>query len=282
MFKKIAAVALASALFTGVTASASNDFFVSAKVGASFMKLKDPMTGTSLGTKTAPMAGLAVGYNVTDDARIELGFDTFFLGKASKSLGTVWTMNPTAISSDVTEGTINGTTNTNNGLLSVTKVSDKYSARALMVRGYYDVASLDFAKVYVMAGVGMSQVSNKFSFYGYALSNPATGYATATGVSSSGSSTSVQSYVGSKIKNKNNLAISVGAGLAVSLTDGISLDAGYIFNSLGKTKSYTSGSNTVATIADATTATNTETYAPVLKSKKITSHNLVLSLRVNL
>ena len=91
----------------------------------------------------------------------------------------------------------------------------KFTAHAVMLRGFVDFADLGMAKLYAGAGLGWAQLGGKV-----------TGK-TARGVEFSG-----------KAKNKNNIAWSVHLGSGFAVADGVTLDVGYSYRDYGKTKEF--------------------------------------------
>jgi opacity protein-like surface antigen len=91
----------------------------------------------------------------------------------------------------------------------------KFTAHALMVRGFVDFADLGMAKLYAGAGLGWAQTGAKATVE---FINGATGSV--------------------KAKKKNNLAWSLHAGSGFAVADGVTLDVGYSYRDYGKTKGF--------------------------------------------
>jgi opacity protein-like surface antigen len=152
--KKVLLTAAAVSVLATSSASAVEDmFYVKANVGWSKL---NKVEGAK--SKNDVHFGVGAGYNVMDNARVDLTFDHF--------------VNPTF---KATGGKLKGDINT------------------LLLNGYFDVFNVDAMKVFVGAGVGLGQVkakgtdvtgsssakkTNTFAFAGYV----GTGYEFTQGV----------------------------------------------------------------------------------------------------
>lgn len=146
-----------------------------APVGKANVKYKKQNTG---------FAGIAFGYNVMDNVRADLEFNTVF--------------NPTFKASG---SNLNGI----NGLNYSSKI--KGQVMTLMLNGYVDVFDISAAKIFIGAGVGMSQNTVKFS-----------ADATFNGLSAS---------VSTKTKKKNAFAYQVSVGAAMPVAQGVDAEVFY-------------------------------------------------------
>ncbi len=184
--KKILLAAAATAAFSS-SAFAENDFYLRGDVAYNkFDKTK--IGNDNLKGKYNPSMEFGVGYGVMDNLRAELVYGYQF--------------NPTK-------------KNTN--------AKTKATIQTLMAKGYFDVADLGMAQVFVGAGVGMSQISTvKHTF----------------------SDAKTPSF---KEKKKNGFTYSVALGSAFDVTDAVKVDLQYNFQDFGKSSGKVKGDSTTTT-----------------------------------
>ena len=177
--KKVLLTAAAVSVLATSSAYAMEDmFYVKANVG--WAKLTDykPVAGVKFKSKNDIHFGVGAGYHVMDNARVDLTFDHF--------------VNPTfKYSEDGESSKVKGEVNT------------------LLLNGYFDVFTLDAMKVFVGAGVGLGQVSAKFT-------------------DSDGEST--------KFKKANTFAYAGYVGAGYEFTQGVTGELSYSYRDMGKTK----------------------------------------------
>lgn len=177
--KKLLLTTVAVAAFAG-SAVADDQFYVSAGVLGSKSPKVSFFGDTKFENKKFNMGvDLGVGYGLMDNVRTELVYNHMFENKMKEKDD------------------------------SASKY--KQSARALMVRGFVDLADLGPANLHVGAGLGWGQVKAKAT--------------DADADAVDGSS-----------KNKNTLAWSLHAGAGFDVADGVKLDVGYSYRDFGKTK----------------------------------------------
>jgi opacity protein-like surface antigen len=181
--KKLLLVAAATAaLSTSAMADSENMFYLRGDLGAGmFQKAKDKSTGLKMKSKTSMSLDLGVGYYVMDNMRGDLVFVHHFNPEMKKG-----------------------------GNATTVSAKHKANIETLMLKGYVDVAEVSVAKIFVGAGVGFAQISEKITW---------------------GDNTSL------KAKKKNNMAYSLALGSGFDLADGVKGDVAYNFSDFGKTKS---------------------------------------------
>ncbi len=116
--------------------------------------------------------------------------------------------------------------------VSITNVAIKHkpTIRAIFARVHGDVIDLGMGKIFLTGGLGWSQVKNSVT----ATNTVSTATANvANGVTTTSSATTYKS------KNKNNLAWTIGAGVAFDVAEGVHLDVAYSYRDYGKSKSAT-------------------------------------------
>jgi opacity protein-like surface antigen len=173
--KKVLLTAAAVSVLATSSAYAMEDmFYVKANVG--WAKLTDHKdSDDKFKSKNDVHFGVGAGYHVMDNARVDLTFDHF--------------VNPTfKYKTEKVKGEVN----------------------TLLLNGYFDVFSLDAMKVFVGAGVGLGQVSAKYS--------------------DSSDSDSV------KLKQKNTFAYAGYLGASYEFTQGVTGELSYSYRDMGKTK----------------------------------------------
>jgi len=184
--KKILLTTAAVAVLATSSAYAIEDtFYVKAQAGWSKMA-----KNKGLKSKNDVSFGVGAGYHVMDNARVDLTFDHF--------------VNPTH------KGKLNGA-----------DIKIKGDVNTLLLNGFVDLFDADIAKVFVGAGVGVSQVKAKLS-------------ATVAGVSLS-----------TKAKQKYNLAFAGYIGTSYEFTPGVTGELTYSYRDMGKTKKFKNTTDTV-------------------------------------
>lgn len=175
--KKLLLTAAATAVLSTSAIAAENMFYLRADAGAN-MFTKKTANDVKMKGKTFASFDVGVGYYLMDNMRFEAVLSKPFNGEV--------------------KGTKAG-------------VTQKYKSDiiALMAKGYVDVFDFSAGKVFLGAGLGWAQVSEKVSWTG-------------------GNS--------DKLKKKNNLAWMVGAGAGFGVADGVNLDVQYNFTGYGKSK----------------------------------------------
>lgn len=139
--KKILLTAAASTILatSSAMASAEDIFFLKANFGGSYLQTQtDNSTKLKVDSKNNYFFGVAVGYYLMDNVRVDLTFDHHMdpeLKKTGKVAGVVG------------------------------DVSSKHKAEinSLLVNAYVDLFDLSVAKIFTGAGVGMAQVKEKVS-----------------------------------------------------------------------------------------------------------------------
>lgn len=167
--------------------AAENMFYVKA-VGGFTMLNKVSVGDVKYKKQNTGFAGISFGYNVMDNVRADLEFNTVF--------------NPTfkgSLSQNVTLGNVTAVESRNAKI--------KGQVMALMLNGYVDVFDISAAKIFIGAGVGMSQNTAKISFN-----------STWNGQSSSGND---------KTKKKNAFAYQVSVGATMPVAQGVDAEVFY-------------------------------------------------------
>ncbi len=190
--KKLLLVAAATAALSTSAMAEVGGFYLRADAGA-FLNTKQTESANAytlkVKSKAAGILGLGVGYNVTEDFRAEVVYGHVFNSEMKKSAPA-----------DV----------------HTVAIKNKSKIDALMVKGVFDAYDFGAGKLFVTAGVGLSQVSNK-------------GKLTVDGVE-------ILSFKG---KKKNNFAYTVGFGSSFNLAEGVNLDVQYNWADFGKSKALT-------------------------------------------
>jgi opacity protein-like surface antigen len=145
MKKILLATAAAAVISTSSAYAAEGDYYVKANAGWSKpleVKTKEIENFGKLKGKPSNAAffGVGVGYNIMDNARVDLTFDHFFNAEHKSS-----TKYPNK---------------------SELKSKYKHDINTLMLNGYVDIFDVSVAKIFVGAGVGASHVKSKFSASG--------------------------------------------------------------------------------------------------------------------
>jgi len=131
IMKKILLTAAAATILSTTAFASEDSFYVKANAGwTKFDKVQ------SLKSKSAWPLGLGVGYNVMDNSRVDLTFDTFLSTKHSKATTKA-------------KGTVN----------------------TLLVNGFVDIFDASMAKIFVGAGVGAGMVKAKITGDSVAANN---------------------------------------------------------------------------------------------------------------
>jgi opacity protein-like surface antigen len=172
--KKILLTTAAVAVLATSSAYAMEDtFYVKAQAGWSKMTKQKSMK-----SKNDVSFGVGAGYHVMDNARVDLTFDHF--------------VNPTHKGKDV-DGD---------------NAKFKGEINTLLLNGFVDLFDADIAKVFVGAGVGVSQVKAKWS----------------------------RDFPTIKAKQKYNLAFAGYVGTSYEFTPGVTGELTYSYRDMGKTK----------------------------------------------
>lgn len=178
--KKLVLLAAATAALSTSVMAEENMFYLRGDVGANFAQ-KQTASTVRLKNKTSTSLSVGLGYYLMDNLRGELEYTHLF--------------NPEL------KGSKAGTT-----------AKAKAKIDALFLKGHVDVAELSVAKLFVNAGVGMSQVKDK-------LRSTAAGVTTTT-----------------NHKKKTGFAYSLGAGSGFDVADCAKLDLQYNFTDYGNAK----------------------------------------------
>jgi opacity protein-like surface antigen len=188
--KKILLTSAAVAVLASSSAYAMEDtFYVKAQTGWS-KTAKVKVNGAKLKSNNDMSFGVGAGYHVMDNVRVDLTFDHF--------------VNPTH---KVTYGVMNN------------KI--KGDVNTLLLNGFVDLFDADVAKVFVGAGVGVSQVKGKYTWKD--SSDGETGTA--------------------KAKQKYNLAFAAYVGGSYEFTPGVTGELTYSYRDMGKTKKFKDANN---------------------------------------
>jgi opacity protein-like surface antigen len=186
--KKIMLTAAAVATLSSSTALASMEDMFYVKVNGGWNKLSKV---EKMKSENSYFGGLGVGYYVMDNVRADLTFDHYFEPK-HKATKTV--------AGDKITSTLKG------------KID------SLMLNGYVDLVDVSVAKVFVGAGVGMSQVSGK-------LITVDTDPNPLTNISDS-----------DNIKKKTNFSYALHVGASTEFAPGVNGELFYSYKDFGKTK----------------------------------------------
>ena len=129
MKKILLATAACAMLAASPTFAAEGDFYVKANVGWSKLNKIGPLK-----SKNDAFAGLAVGYSVMDNVRVDLSYDHFFDPQF--------------------KGTIKADQKS---------VKNKLDIDSLLLNAYVDLFDVSITKVFVGAGVGTSRLAAKIN-----------------------------------------------------------------------------------------------------------------------
>ncbi len=158
-----------------------------------------------LKSKTNFAGELEAGYNYMDNVRVGVAFSHYFNPELKKN-------------NQVTEDTT---------LFKVTdSVKAKAKVNALLAKAYADVADLGMVKLFVGAGLGVSQASAKVDVK----------YESYDKANSKALPAITRSY---KLKKKTNFAYELIAGVSAEMAPGIHGEFFYAWKDLGKTKGLT-------------------------------------------
>lgn len=187
--KKILLTTAATAILATSSAfgAEAETFYVKANAGASMFSKTKIADTESLKSKNAGFFGVGAGYYVMDNVRAELAFDHFINVQHKKTF--------TDADGDKITGKLKGEINT------------------LMLNGFVDIFEADMFKVFVGAGVGMSQVKAKLT-------------STINGVLPESE----------KVKQKYNAAFAGYLGASYEVTEGVTAELAYSYRDMGKTK----------------------------------------------
>jgi opacity protein-like surface antigen len=192
--KKILLTSAAVAVLASSSAYAMQDtFYVKAQAGWSKMS-KVKFNGNKLKSNNDMSFGVGAGYHVMDNVRVDLTFDHFVnpTHKVKKKIDTV-----------------------------NESIKAKGDVNSLLINGFVDLFDADMAKMFVGAGVGVSQVKAK------------------TTVSKVDDKTSITL----KAKQKYNLAFAAYVGGSYEFTPGVTGELTYSYRDMGKTKKFKDNNN---------------------------------------
>ena len=220
--KKIILTAIAtSALASSAMASYLDGMYVKADIGATmFQQEKDKLTGLKMKSDTAAAISVAFGTSLMDNMRVDLAFGHHFDPVMKKTGNSAYYVH--ADNKKIDPNYKKSTT-----------VNHKIKVMSLMLRGHFDAFDMDFAKLFVTCVVCMSRVSEKITLTSPKVEATNTGLTAANGVNPADET--AMNYTTS-IKAKDNIAFTIGTGLAFEVADGVNLDVAYSYNSYGSTK----------------------------------------------
>ena len=215
--KKIILTAIAtSALASSAMASYMDGMYIKADVGATmFQQEKDKVSTLKMKSDTTAALSVAFGTTVMDNLRVDLAFGHHFDPVMKKTGGSTKYVHATNKTADA-------------AFTRSTTVNHKIKVSSLMLRGHFDAFDFDFAKLFVSGGVGMARVSEK-------ITHTAPAVALADAPTGGVAETAITDYK-TTIKAKDNVAFTIGTGLAFEVADGVNLDVAYSYNSYGSTK----------------------------------------------
>ncbi len=190
MKKLLLTSAAVAALSTSAFAADDSAFYLRADAGFDIFN-NQKVNGIKLKSKYTGDISAGVGYKVMDNARAELAYAYYFTPTRKGSTTT------TAAGQEL-------------------HVKTKANIQTLMLKGYYDVADLGMAKVFVGAGIGGSRISQK-NFEG--------------------------NFPSVKEKAKNNFSWLLGLGAGFEVTDAVTIDVQYNYQDFGKSSAKIKGVN---------------------------------------
>lgn len=228
MKKLLLASAAVAALSSSAFAADDSIFYLRGDAG--FDMFNNVSTGQKLKAKYTGDISAGVGYKVMDNLRAELAYAYFFQptrkGSGATTLADVGTT--TTNITDIRSGAVTVATGAAAGDATATaSLKTKANIQTLMLKGYYDVADLGMAKLFVAAGIGAARVQEKVSVSYSGVTAGTT--VTATAADSASNS--------SKLKSKNNFSWLLGVGAGFEVTDAVTIDVQYNFQDFGKTSS---------------------------------------------
>lgn len=235
--KLLTATVVALSFTSGVYAKPGTGFYTSIKSGVSDINFEDntaafiysesfPISGEGyVGTETEsytealkhkdtdnsePMVAVALGFDFstmsTVNARAELEYT--YKGKTSFNPSLTSVTETYQRSYSVVEGSYTYTGNNTESMTSLVNepgfITNELRTHQLMLNGYYDFKNTSKFTPYLSAGVGVTHLKNKVSFYDV-----------------------------SETDTDNNFTWSVGAGVAYKVTPNVSLDVGYRYVDVG-------------------------------------------------
>ncbi len=178
MKKLLLTSAAVAALSTSAFAADDSVFYLRADAGFDIFN-NQKFEGIKIKSKYTGDISFGVGYKVMENVRTEVAYGYYF--------------QPTRKGSGVDD---DGDT---------AHVKTKANIQTLMLKGYYDVADLGMAKVFVGAGIGGSRISQKDTM-----------------------------YISYKEKAKNNFSWLLGLGAGFEVADAVTIDVQYNFQDFGK------------------------------------------------
>lgn len=168
-------------------------------------------------TKWGNTIALGVGMNITPKLRSDI---TFSYGPSSKYTGQFKRSYET--SGKLPQDNITGVWQSPYSIITNTK--QRIKAMQFMWNGYYDIPTGSFVTPYVMGGIGMTRLKPKKYEMVDSVDNPEVR-------SQAGAITSVPSLVGRSV---NNFTWALGFGVAVQVTEKLSVDFAYRFTHFGR------------------------------------------------
>ncbi len=179
MKKLLLTSAAVAALSTSAFAADDSVFYLRADAGFDIFN-NQKFEGIKIKSKYTGDISFGVGYKVMENVRTEVAYGYYF--------------QPTRKGSGVDD---DGDT---------AHVKTKANIQTLMLKGYYDVADLGMAKVFVGAGIGGFRISQKDSVVDVSF----------------------------KEKAKNNVSWLLGLGAGFEVTDAVTIDVQYNYQDFGK------------------------------------------------
>ena len=198
-----------------------NQFYLTGAVdGVMFSKFKTE------GTKIKPKFGFGIdigaGYYVMDNVRVELVYNRPF----------VTSMKGTAANDAALSTAIGGTSVINAKSYSNKTLKHKPTINALFARVSGDVVDLGMGKIFLTGGLGWAQVRDSIT-----ASSTKNVVTIAPSAIAAGTVVTTTPSATGKLKVKNNLAWTLGAGAAFDVAEGVHLDVAYSYRAYGKAKS---------------------------------------------
>jgi opacity protein-like surface antigen len=218
VMKKLLLAAAASAVLSASAANADCTY-LRADLGLAFLpKVTDDLFKGDLSSKSTVLANVGVGYKYGDAFRVELALAHLFDPKQSykKDKHKFSTYGGTEVAGE-----------------HKLEVDRKFTATALLVNGYADVAANEWCGFFLGAGVGAARVLDEVTV-AHVAPVPAHDVADATAVANAQIAPMVMAK--SKSKAQYNLALRGTVGVSFALAEDITADVAYSYNHFGKTK----------------------------------------------
>ncbi len=229
--KKLLLTFLAIATLSTSTFAAEDSLFY-LRADAGFNSFNKVTIGMKKKAQNTGDFSLGVGYMVMDNVRAEIAYAYYFTptrkGSGSTTLANSATQETNIINLDSGLVTVaNGQAQAGDAT-SNTSIKTKAKLQTIMLKGYYDVADLGAAKVFIGAGVGMTRLQEKISA---SYSGTVDGQAGANQVTAANADKNTKS---AKLKAKNNFSWLLGVGAGFEVTDAVTVDLQYNFQDFGK------------------------------------------------